>query len=315
MIEVDVWPESKLNISDLFKRRISINQIEIFFKDLYKTEYILYFSSGRSSIVNILKSLDLKREDFISTGFFANSCIFRTVGHISTPTPSNFNKIFNCSLVYHQWGYPTKTSFKNLIIEDSVDSIIIDKKGLFLNNGSFEILSLSKLFGFFSGAIVIAKNKNLYEKLKKTRNENKFSNTNFFLSLLSKLNKNYYQIWGHSQTLGGLESQMMNLFMPRVNFNFNELIYDRKQKINILLPLVPSWLQFDNFRLPTLIPIEYNQKILQKLSNNNISLPIRHFNKGQVYENWNKIKVFCLPIHQGVSINKIREIFDIIYER
>ena len=309
-----IWPKTKFNFSDFYKKKISVIKIEDFFKNLYQTDYILHFSSGRSSIVNILRSLELERECLVSTAMFANSCIFRTVGHVSTPVPSYFKNQFRCSLVYHQWGYPTYTNLSNLIIEDSVDSIIYDKKGLFLNNGSYEIISLSKIFGFYSGAIIVAKNRTLYEKLKKFREENNFTNSNFFLVLLGKINKNYNEIWSHSQTLGATESKMMNFFTPKEYFNFNELINDRREKMNIIKPLMPTWVKLDKYRLPIVIPVNYSEKILEKLKKNNIYLPIRHFNKGQVYEEWNKTKVFCIPIHQEININILKKIFEIMYE-
>ena len=78
-------------------------------------------------------------------------------------------------MVNNIWGLIQNTKYfkKNkILIDDSCDSIILDKKNLFPNNSKYEIFSLPKLIGSVAGGIVILKTKIfnfLYERQKRNK--------------------------------------------------------------------------------------------------------------------------------------------------
>ena len=61
-----------------------------------------------------------------------------------------------------------KNLYRNILIEDSVDSLVCtnDEEELFPNGGRFAVFSLSKLFRIPYGAICVCHNADDYEVLK-----------------------------------------------------------------------------------------------------------------------------------------------------
>ena len=56
-----------------------------------------------------------------------------------------------------------KKTIKTIIIEDSTDSIHLNKKSLFLNtNSKFEVVSLPKIISSYSGGLIYTKDKLFY---------------------------------------------------------------------------------------------------------------------------------------------------------
>ena len=89
--------------------------------------------------------------------------MFNTIGFYSNPT-INLNDpdlfIFN-----NLWGVKqkifekVKLKKKVKLIDDSCDSILLNKSSIFPNNSEYEIFSLPKIIGSVSGGVVISKNK------------------------------------------------------------------------------------------------------------------------------------------------------------
>jgi hypothetical protein len=102
------------------------------------------FPSARAGIGSILRFLKIDRSKEVFVNKWVSYCIFNTVGKYTNIT-TNF-KDPDLAIAVHKWGFeqivPKIKGIK--VIEDSVDSIIVDKKDLFVNKGDFEIFSLPK---------------------------------------------------------------------------------------------------------------------------------------------------------------------------
>ena len=306
------WPNKKKKIRLKFNK-VSLEQVEERYKKKINWKYLLYFSSGRSAIVSCLKSFQLKRDNKVGFSPFSNACIFRTVGEVSTPIPLNMKENFNACLLHHQWGYVQnyKSSNSN-IIEDSIDSFFVNKNALFPNNGVFEIVSLSKIFGIPYGAIVFCKNKASYLNLKKVRNLNKkITISQYILKFLSNYNLNAKTYWDLGETNNAYPGNGLNDLIIDCLENYDEIINDRLRKIKILEKNL--LFKVDPNRLPIIIPLKVNKEKIKKIKKLKKFLFLeRHLNTTFNLKTWKLKKFFPLPIHQDVDIKTIYDIKNII---
>ena len=305
------WPNRQKKIKFYFNKK-KIDDVENFIKNKFINSYPLYFSSGRSAIVSCLKSFDLKRESIVGFSPYSNACIFRTLGNISTPVALNKKEDFDACLIHNQWGYLQKfdTNCEN-IIEDSIDSLILNSKTLFQNNGKYEIFSLSKIFGLPFGAIVFCKNEELLLNLKQIRdNQKRYSNMQIFLKYLSNFSKTADGYWQLGETYNAYPGNAINDLILKNLINYDQIVEDRLEKIKIMENFINF--KIDENRLPIILPIKINENQKKKISKLNKFLFLeRHLNTSFNLNNWHLEKFFPLPIHQEVKnkvILNVREI-------
>jgi hypothetical protein len=81
-------------------------------------------------------------------------------------------------VIDHKWGYENldpRQIQQKIVLEDSCDSYISTSSALFPNGGQVEIVSLSKVLGTLSGAIIIFKDGSLkYQYVDNIKVKNKF---------------------------------------------------------------------------------------------------------------------------------------------
>ena len=303
---IDIWPDIKLKFN-LFND-FSVDYLENIIEKKFPNSNPVLLSSGRSAIVSCLRAFNLKRESKVSYSPYANSCIFRTVGEVSSPIPAYIKDKFDCQLVYHQWGYIQKTNVQSLIIEDSIDSLIINSKGLFPNGGEFEIMSMSKIFGTPYGAIVFCKDENYKKNLLNIRNKNRnFSKMQFLIKFLSKSFKIAESYWSQMEPLNAWPGNGINKLIYNNFNNYENIITDRKKKIAILKDFL--FYEISPFRLPIALPLKLNYNQLMKLQNlNKFKIFERHINMSRNYNNWELHQFFPMPIHQEVPIELVQEV-------
>ena len=137
----------------------SVVEVEKFFSRYYGFPAVL-LPSGRSALYHISVALEISRPDLIRIPEWSSHCLYNSLGMLGSPsvTASRGRMI----LVNHKWGYvhrltaAARRGFRD-IVEDSVDSIIVDGKGLFLSGGRYEVISLSKILGLPGGAVVLCR--------------------------------------------------------------------------------------------------------------------------------------------------------------
>ena len=239
------------------------------------------FPSGRAAIATILRFLKINRSNEVFTDKWSSHCLFNTIGAYT-----NINtEIHNPDLVIciHKWGEIKKIKIKKKfqIIEDSVDSLVLNKKTLFPNNGEFEIFSLPKIIGSISGGLVITKNKKFIKFCKQEQKKNKklgiYQAREKFDTLKNKKNFNtwlYYESWNtytETNSLIDIErclknfDKNKNIIIKRIN------LIKRKLKINYYLndrlgPVLALPLEkFKNIKyLSKKFLIRHNSKFIEK---------------------------------------------------
>ncbi len=300
------WPSSFLENKKYLKKKqsnniIKLSTIENFFKKQFFEQNVFLFPSARSCIALIIRYLKLNRSNEVFVNKWVSHCIFNTVGAYSNIT-TDYNKP-DLSILVHKWGViqKLKKNNKKKIIEDSVDSIILNKKSFFMNKGDFEIFSLPKIIGSVSGGLVVSKDKNFFKfcrnEQKKNKNlgiyqsKEKFKDTSIKRNFSTWL---YHESWNTYMDSASLD----NIISCLQNFKKNkEIILKRNKLISKNFKL--GNLNTDRIGPVTIIPFNKvkNFKKLEKY------LLIKHINKDKYSLNSFK-KVFILPIHFKVTDKK-----------
>ena len=277
-----------------------IGEIESYFQKEYGFKAIL-FPSARAGIASILRYLKIDRSKVVFVNKWVSHCIFNTVGRYSNISTSF--KSPDIALAIHKWGFEQKfPRKKNLkIIEDSVDSIILNKNDMFINNSEFEIIAVHKIIGSIGGGIVITKSSNFYKHAKKEQMQNKdlgqyqskckfeeFNKKKTFHTWLYHESKNtfleYNALLDINKNLKNFEINKKIIFKRTTTFknNFNSIAYFSR-------------------RLGPVIPIKYKLIKNHNLMNKYFLLRNIHKNKKQL-ETFEK--VYLLPVHFKISNKK-----------
>ncbi len=163
-----IWPRTQMTESSLN----GYGFVEVFFNQYYAPFKTLYFSRGRVAITAILEAIGASRNDLVFIQPFSSYCVQSAVSRVATPLTIHPEES-KYQIVYHNFGKKAladETKFKNVVIEDSVDSIITcnDVEELFPNGGDYAVFSLAKLFHMPFGSIVVCRTVDAYERLKQT---------------------------------------------------------------------------------------------------------------------------------------------------
>ena len=214
------WPKPKLssiiNLSYNKKR----SDVEDILAKYFPSALPIVFSSGRSAIFFCLLYNKLNRNNIIEYFPYANECIISSISQISNPVPLNHVIKSDFKISYHHWGYPIKIKYHKNIIEDSADSLYIKNSNLFTGNGDFEIWSLPKILGTYSGGILWCRNVDDYNNIQKLL-------INYKSSLLSA----YAKIFAHKSNF------LLNLWRSQC---FTNLV-PTKMQINEMYKAVINW--------------------------------------------------------------------------
>lgn len=168
MNEIRQWPAANhkqgQNAWDLLGR-LNPNQgnhnqlkveIETHFQNLFHNPVIL-FPSARAGLSNLLRSIGFDRGKTIFITKYSSHCLFTSLGSFTNISTDFINP--DAILVNHKWGFlNSETRAQNsgtITIEDSCDSIIMNDADLFPNNEIATVISLPKVIGSISGALLI----------------------------------------------------------------------------------------------------------------------------------------------------------------
>lgn len=285
-----------------------IENIENYFQKKYHYKTIL-FPSARAGIASILRFLKIDRSKEVFVNKWVSHCIFNTIGRYSNVSTSF--KSPNLALAIHKWGFeqifPKKKNLR--VIEDSVDSIFLNKDHMFVNGGDFEILSMPKIIGSVCGGIVVTKNLNFYDFAKKEQIKNKdlgqYQSRRKFEELNKK--KTFHTWLYHESKNTFLEyNALVDIKKNIKNFEVNKKIISKRIKS---LKKDFNKIAYFSKRLGPVIPIKY--KLIK-----NHNLMIKHFLLRNLHKTKNHIetfeKVYLLPIHFKISKNKYQLYIEIL---
>lgn len=310
------------------RRKVSKEEIEGFLQKHYST-YCLLLPSGRAALFGIILALGIKRNDFIKIPQWSSHCLYNALGICGTPTVNADNgKVL---VLNHKWGVlhsidETHLNKFEYIIEDSADSVITGNKGLYLNGGCYEIVSLSKILGIPGGAIVFCRDKIFYDKLKSAV----YQNEDIELSrLLWKYRMEYYRN-SKSETLFKLfdsaepynfifSDELIELINLSDDFLFNlfdqfikryGIIRSKLDKLNSRLTQLID--NSNDSRYPTVIPMPVNLIDIKVLNDEGIDFSVRNFNLNRNCFNVSFQPCYTFPLHIGIDDNVFNKLVHLL---
>jgi hypothetical protein len=114
----------------------------------------LVMPSGQAAIALAIKILGLGRGDAIHVPKWLAHCVWRAISGQTNASVSDHN--CDAKLIVHHYGKINSISFADHynIIEDSVDSLYSQGSEIFAANGRFNVVSLPKTLGTYSGGLI-----------------------------------------------------------------------------------------------------------------------------------------------------------------
>lgn len=291
---------------------IKIKKIENFFQTKYKSKFALLLPSGRAAINSILRYHQIDRSKITNVPLWTSTCLLHAVTAITNVSVKNKNA--NCNIVVHKWGNTYKINKRNnkdqILIDDSADSFPANEFRPYENSSNFEILSLPKLIGSFSGGIILTNKDNFYKYIKKTQTKNLIyarnqSERKFISSFIDKSNLDwrFYESYNTSVDFNSVE----NIFKCLSNYKLNKDTILRRTK---LFKKYFKNIMNDKKRIGPCLILNLNKykKFKNYLEEKNFD-----FSKRANRENYKKCLI--MPIHFGIPekifLKKLNQLLDI----
>ena len=311
---MEQWPKQRLGKKSNCDFTTRINEIESFFSSNYGCGALL-FSSSRAALHSISLYYQLSRDDEVLIPRWSSHCLYNVFGLNASPTIHDHNP--QLVLLNHKWGYKHCYGSKLsdvYIVEDSVDSVLLNSESLFVSGGAFEVISLTKLLGLSSGSIVFCSTDKQMEALQKIRD----TEHNTPLAEQFWKYKEQYFVGGQSETwLFQLYNQLEPLITLPANNQIGyftdleqqylivlEKIHERYKEVlkyKSQLPIEGSIDKPSISKVPTIIPVNATENQVAELRSKGIDLNSRNFNFSLDMTDFSYRSTYFLPIHMGVS--------------
>ena len=282
---ITFWPKPSFkNCLTSLNLLCSESKIEKLLFNMFPSGHPVLVSSGRSAIYLALLATGANRSKKVETFEYASHCVLDAITRIATPFGFS-EKNAEYKIHYHQWGHESKIDTNSILIEDSVDSLYVPGSPLFNSDGDFEVWSLTKSVGTFTGGVLWCKSKKNAIKCRKIRDSQNRSNFQLFLKFISN-NFNFGTNFWLSNEATSIKLSLLSLGEIKSKVKkWSEEVECRVHALKILNLYPKSKLN----RLPAAIPLDYNK--IPEIIKNNFEFKSRHFKR--------KI-VFPLPIHNQV---------------
>lgn len=294
-----VRPAPFQNRSDFQAENALYLRIEAFFRRRLGVPAVL-MPSGRSALAAVFEYLKLTRGDSVFAPRWTSSCVWSVIGRLANPTIA-LRPGTACVLAVHKWGYRHRAAVPRgaEIIEDSVDSSFTDGRDLFPTGGRFEIISLPKVLGSYSGGLVLCEDPGFRSFALEGRRLGRALGRQ-----LSELKHRRYT--GRLRSAALLEAlepenraldvnalRHIDACMPNLDRNC-AVLESRLEKVRQSL----GDLGFGptRGRLPAVVPLRASD-----FSGQEAGLQLRHFNFTRKLQNDRFEKCWLLPLHFGVS--------------
>ena len=294
-------PESYLGSSSQQEREKYSKEISEYFEKKWEVPVVVV-PSGRAALSLIFKRFGLGRGHRVYAPMWSSFCVWSSIARYANPT-CDFRSDLDGVITVHKFGRVHKLSqtHEGLLIEDSCDSVCLGKEALFPNGGPFEVFSLPKIMGAYSGGLIAVKEKRDYDSLIEAQGE--FSSINDLQGKLKfemameaapqLIDWETNEFRNFHLDLTGLKTLSDNLR----NFESNSQVI--RERLALLKDRVPDIFADSGFRmrLPPALSIEEQfinkegQSVLREL----------HIEVKSQIDQPQFEKRFILPLHFGIS--------------
>jgi putative PLP-dependent aminotransferase (TIGR04422 family) len=306
-----LWPKSN-STRALIKAAsyTSVSRVEEQLAAMFPGAAPVLFSSGRAALLHSLIVTRLGRGDKVGVFPFASHCVLDAVARIATPTPLGSDASLN--VVFQQWGYIQHYDLSPYDIEDCVDSLLLPGGKLFPGGGAFEIWSFPKIQGTTGGGVLWCRSTQTAMDLRLLRDSRTCSSLLWILRLLGNKSSLLHAWWQGAEASFGQPSRLQTGEIIAALEEWNDIVIDRKKKLDIAWQLAPSWLSRPVDRLPCVVPVELNDEVdgEELAKRTGITSGLRRMERESILGSFEISKVLPIPIHQDVTFARLMEIIN-----
>jgi putative PLP-dependent aminotransferase (TIGR04422 family) len=309
-----LWPRPKpLRALVQAARFTAITRIEAQLSEMFPSGTPVLFSSGRTALIHALLFNRLLRNDKVGVFPYASHCVLDSVARVATPTAVGSDAKLN--VIFQQWGYAQHHDLSLQDIEDSVDSLLMPGAKLFYGGGGFDVWSLPKILGTTGGGVLWCRTAKRASALRQLRDGRKSSNFLLWaLRLLGIRSSLLYACWQGAEASFGRPSRLQTGEILAALSQWNDIVTDRQNKLNIAWQLAPNWLSKPVDRLPCVVPVELRSDVDGEALAKQIGIAsgLRWMECPLESGGFELTQVLPIPVHQDVSFARLNALINCI---
>ncbi len=278
-------------------------QVEQALREMFPSAQPVLVSSGRAGLAMALECAGLRRQDLVLVPPYASHCVLEAVARIATPAPQSAGGRSPAGLIYHQWGYvqPGRPQ-PGILIEDACDSLCAPGAKLLPLGGRFEIWSLPKILGCFTGGVIWCGDTADVERLRRARASRRSGAVaQLALRAMGDHRPLPHAYWCGREAAGGhLPGAGIAEVMSALR-RWGETLDLRRRALALLGGFLPAWLPRPVDRLPCVLPLPVTAGLEERLRGLGLGIGVRHLERIHADGRVELIPVLPLPIHQDVD--------------
>ena len=312
----DQWPARSFALKDYLNdnetERLDIqNKIEEHFSRVFGYPVVVT-SSGQAAIAALLTYYKANRSQIIFVPRWSSHCLWNVTGTYADPTCVSPEKA-SFVIVVHKYGFVEKylPVSGQVIIEDSCDTNFYNNSTLFYNGGDFEIVSLPKVMGTYSGGLIICRDHKLAQHLRQLtkdfRDYNAFAGRQRYDGFVRPgagfADPEVFERRNFSPDLTVLTTVYDNLAQFSVNqATIMERLAYIKRRAPRLLEETPA---LSDGRLPPVLPVSLSSEMPEFLLT-------KHINISGNLNCAKYVRHALIPLHFGVEDNIFKSIVELL---
>jgi putative PLP-dependent aminotransferase (TIGR04422 family) len=262
---------------------------------------VIVTSSGQAAISLVLRFYNFNRAQTIFAPRWSSHCVWNVTGRYGNPTSSALPSA-DIVLAIHRYGFVELCPPGTLrpVIEDSCDSVVTDGQSLFPNGGDFEIISLPKVSGIYSGGLLLARTAELADRIRPATRDfgvvNEYAGLQRYLGQSGKgppfCDPNVLEWQNFCPDLTVLQAihDNLNAFdrnRETIELRLSDLARHAPQLLRLAKPLSAG-------RLPPVLPIPLRGRAPE-------GVLVRHSNRGESLDQPDYVPCALVPLHCGVG--------------
>lgn len=296
-----LWPRANVRRA-IGASRLSatVESVEGQLRALFPDAYPVLCSSGRAALTLCIAHRRLARGDLVDIFPYASHCVVDAVARLATPQLPG-GRPARLRIIYHQWGFVQESGLDS-VIEDAADTLCVPGSPLFPAGGALEVWSLPKIVSTLGGGVIWCRDEASARQLRELRDRAGGRVAQWMLRILGQKIHTAHLWWQGAEPLFGRPCWLQLGELARAIGNWDAVVADRGEKLQIAWPLAPSWLAHAAGRYPPVVPVELPAQEGDAIAREfGLSAGMRHFDRVARNGVHQLVKMLPVPIHQEVE--------------
>lgn len=306
-----LWPVSRFTWSSVLRAGVSVPDLEARLAAPFSGIEAVLFSSGRASIAVVLEHYGITRRDFVAYPAYSSHCVLEAIARFGSPRP-DCDSGSRLQLVYHQWGFQNRSSGAEIVLEDSADSLLLPGTMEFPNSGEIQMVSLPKVFGCSSGAVLYCRNPATAHELREIRiRRNRGRRLQHVFRIAGASHPRIHEFWAGTEAARGYPAPLLCAELGIALRRHEAIIRDRRLKWDAVRAASLCEATCGPDRLPCAIPLPKNERNVELVRRAGLEIGLRHWmSNGEAPR-----QVIPIPIHQDVPMECVEKLVELYARR